>query len=81
MKEKKDSKKKYKSPNTIAEINHQSNLRELSDFIINPENYITDAIIICMDKDGFVTYDSTEKTTQIKVFGMIEFAKSMMNDQ
>jgi hypothetical protein len=70
--------RKYRAPSTIKELKRQSSLRELSDYLIDPKSKITDAIIICMGKDGFITFDTTENLTTIKILGMIEFAKGII---
>ncbi len=72
--------KKYKAPGTIKELKRQSSLRELSDYLIDPKSKITDAVVICMNKDGYITFDTTENLALVKTLGMIEFAKGIIFD-
>jgi hypothetical protein len=72
--------RKYRAPSTIKELKRQSSLRELSDYLIDPKSKITDAIVICMNKDGFITFDVTDNLETVKTLGMIEFAKGIIFD-
>jgi hypothetical protein len=78
MEKKKYRNRKFKVPDTIHELNNQSKLREMSDDLIDPKNQVTAAIIITMNKDKYVSVDMTNDMTMVSIFGMIEFAKTMI---
>lgn len=77
-KPKQKKEQKYKAPNTLKELNCQSNLRELADYIIDPKNKVVKAVIICTDSNEVVSINTTEDLKMTESVGMIEFAKHIL---
>lgn len=69
---------KYKAPGTLKELNLQSNLRELSDYLIDPKNKVIKAVIICYDTKEEVSINTTEDLKLTESLGLIEFAKYVL---
>ena len=76
--EQQKKKSKYKAPNTLTELNRQSDLRELADYIIEPKNRVLKAVIIALDRDNNVAVNTTEELSIIDALGMIELAKGVL---
>lgn len=67
--------RKYKAPNTIAEILQHSNIKELADFLTDPVNDVAAAVIITRDGKGNLHCDANEGLHEVELMGMIEVAK------
>ena len=68
-------KRKFKVPNTVSELLQHSGIRELADYLTDPKNNVTAAIIITRDIDGAIHHDANEGLHEVELMGMIEVAK------
>jgi hypothetical protein len=68
-------KRKYKAPNTVAEILQHSNIKELADYLTDPKNNVIEAIIITRDINGAIHHDANEGLHEVELYGMLELAK------
>jgi hypothetical protein len=72
--------RKYKTPNTVAEILQHSNIKELSDYLTDPKNNVVSAIIITLDNKGTIYHDANDGLHEVEVYGMLEIAKNGFHD-
>jgi hypothetical protein len=71
------SKGEYPIPDDLNDLFHYPDLKALADYLLDPTNKITRAIIITRDENNEIHTDGTKELGLIEAVGMIEYAKLM----